>query len=74
MHRRRAVGLPPAGGEGRQDEEEAPCHHSDSDPMTGPRFAPRFTNRMIKLLKPNCCCFNKTHMLVSDCKWNTCSC
>ena len=59
---------------GRQDEEEATCRHGDSNPVTGQRFALRFTNRMTKLLKPNCCCLNKTHMLVSDCKWNTCSC
>ena len=42
-------GATPSWRGGRQDEEEAACRHSDSNPVTGQRFALRFTNRMTKL-------------------------
>ena len=71
-HRWVVVGLPPAAAESGQDEEAAARSHADSGP-TGHRFTLPFINRVIELLQPNCCCFNETHMLVSDCKWSTCS-
>ena len=63
---------PSAAAESGQDEEAAARSHADSGP-TGHRFTLPFINRVIELLQPNCCCFNETHMLVSDCKWSTCS-